>query len=79
MTEKRLFVLYHEHYDKLPHTDDILDINPNDEMKLEKTKSPISIFVLNEDHELEIFAIQIDSSRRGIKYSWFKFILRLTS
>ena len=75
MTEKRVFVLYHEHYDKLPHTEDILDTNPNDDIKLEKTKSPFSIFILNENHELEIFAIQIDSSKKGMEDDSFNQII----
>ncbi|XP_066921490.1 polyunsaturated fatty acid 5-lipoxygenase-like isoform X2 [Clytia hemisphaerica] len=62
--EKRVFVLYHEHYDELSHTKDILDTNPHDNIKLEQTTSPIVLFVLTDEKELEVVAIQMDSTKK---------------
>jgi len=66
---KRVFVLHHDHYDKLPQQPDILDINPADDIKLEVTFSPLTLFVLNGDRELEVLAIQMDSANKGLYYS----------
>lgn len=66
--EKRIFVLHHDHYAKLPHQADILDTDHTDDIQLEKTLSPITLFMLNGDRELEVLAIQTDSANKGFVY-----------
>ena len=59
----RLFVIYHEGYSELPEADDITDIDPNDDIKLRSKSSPISLFFLNDKHDLEVIAIQMDDNK----------------
>ena len=57
----RLFVLYHEEYSNIEQAPDLLDINPFDEHKLFPKVSPITLFIVNKENDLEVVAIQKDS------------------
>ena len=58
--ESRLFVLYHKDYDEIPQL--VIDNPFDDERELEKM-TPVSVFILNRQNDLEIVAIQINDTR----------------
>lgn len=58
LKEDRLFVLYHEDYHKIPEMVDILDTDLTDSHKYIESVSPITLFILNKQNDLEVVAIQ---------------------
>ena len=51
-------MLYHEYYHTIEEAEDLLDIEPTDGHKLFEHLSPITLFVLNNQNDLEVIAIQ---------------------
>ena len=61
VNQGRLFVLYHEEYSTIEEAPDLLDFNPFDEHKMFPKVSPITLFVVNKENDLEVVAIQKDN------------------
>ena len=58
LTKDWLFALYHEGYYNIPQTFDILDTDSSDSHKYIESVSPITLFILNKQNDLEVVAIQ---------------------
>ena len=57
--ESRLFVLYHEDYDNIPR---LVINNPFDDQKELEKMTPVSLFILNGQNDLQVVAIQINDT-----------------
>jgi len=68
VSEGKLFVLYHEEHNGLASVEDRLDYNREDDRKMMKVTSPITLFILNE-RVLKVAAIQWDYTPESPVYS----------